>query len=92
MFYVVNKKDHPLITVTYFEKDAEKEGGRYVTFSGTVKKYDDFARELGFSDGKKYPWRISPDEITRYKSWRTLSSKNNYICIRQEIFLLFTSL
>ena len=55
LFYVVNKKDHPLITVTYFEKDAEKEGGRYVTFTGTVKKYDDFARELVFSDEKRIP-------------------------------------
>ena len=55
MFCVVNKKDHPLITVTYFEKDAKKEGGRYVTFCGTVKKNDDFARELDFSDGKRIP-------------------------------------
>ena len=49
------REEHPVVTVTYFEKDAAKEGGKYITFTGTVKKYDDAARQLVFSDGKRIP-------------------------------------
>ena len=34
------KADHPQVTITYFVKDATKEGGSYETITGTVKNID----------------------------------------------------
>ena len=42
---------HPEITVTYFQKDARKDGGAYVTLTGRVKKIDEYARMISFMDG-----------------------------------------
>lgn len=39
---------YPYISVTYFQPDAQKEGGKYVTFSGFVKKIDPFERKVIF--------------------------------------------
>ena len=41
----------PEITVTYFQKDARKDGGAYVTLTGRVKKIDEYARIISFMDG-----------------------------------------
>ena len=35
---------HPTLSFTYFEPDGYKEGGRYLTRIGTVKKIDTFAK------------------------------------------------
>ena len=37
--------------ITYFEADARKEGGAYVTKSGRVKKIDAYKKLLIFADG-----------------------------------------
>ena len=37
---------HPTLSFTYFEPDGYKEGGRYLTRIGTVKKIDTFANKL----------------------------------------------
>ena len=37
---------HPTLSFTYFEPDGYKEGGRYLTRIGTVKKIDTFAKKL----------------------------------------------
>ena len=42
---------HPEITVTYFQKDARKDGGAYVCLTGRVKKIDEYARIISFMDG-----------------------------------------
>ena len=42
---------HPEITVTYFQKDARKDGGAYVTLTGRVKKIDEYARIISYMDG-----------------------------------------
>ncbi len=42
--------DQPEITVTYFIPDTLKSGGRYVDFTGCVKKYDYHNRLLHFTD------------------------------------------
>lgn len=42
---------HPEITVTFFQKDARKDGGAYVTITGRVKKIDEYARMISFMDG-----------------------------------------
>lgn len=38
--------EHPLITVTYFQKDDRKEGGTYKIVEGRVKKIDFYERVL----------------------------------------------
>jgi len=40
---------------TYFQQDDKKEGGAYLTVTGTVKKYDGFAREVVLADGRRIP-------------------------------------
>ena len=37
---------HPTLSFTYFEPDGIKEGGRYLTRMGIVKKIDTFAKKL----------------------------------------------
>ena len=34
--------EKPLVTITYFVPDAKKDGGKYVTINGNVKKIDDY--------------------------------------------------
>lgn len=48
-------KEKPSITVTYFEPDEKKEGGRYVTRSGEVKKINEYERLLILNDGGFIP-------------------------------------
>lgn len=51
--------DEPEVSLSYFEPDERKAGGRYLEISGTVKKIDDFERSLTMKDGTK----ISVDDI-----------------------------
>ncbi|WP_407386187.1 hypothetical protein [Ruminococcus sp.] len=39
---------HPTVSVTYFIPDSNKQGGRYETYTGMVKKVDTFQKELVF--------------------------------------------
>lgn len=41
---------HPTVTVTYFQPDARKDGGSYVTKTGAVKKMDTNEQYLVFND------------------------------------------
>lgn len=41
----------PEVTITYFRQDEKKEGGTYVSVSGTVKKIDGYKRTLLMQDG-----------------------------------------
>jgi hypothetical protein len=43
----------PEITVTYFVPDKKKEGGAYVTITGSVKKIDDYERAIILESGEK---------------------------------------
>ncbi|MFV0353410.1 MAG: hypothetical protein ACK5JF_14065 [Oscillospiraceae bacterium] len=43
----------PEIAITYFLQDERKEGGAYVTVTGTAKKIDGFERAIVLADGKK---------------------------------------
>lgn len=45
--------EQPEVTVTYFEPDAKKSGGAYVTVTERVKKVDRYGRELVFVDGRR---------------------------------------
>lgn len=41
-----------MITITYFENDYKKTGGRYFEYTGVVKKIDDIKRIIIFRDSK----------------------------------------
>ena len=46
-------KDKPIIKVTYFVKDAKKKGGKYVTLENSIKRIDEYKKELVFIDNTK---------------------------------------
>lgn len=41
----------PFVSVTCFEQDLKKSGGKYVTIAGTVKKIDTYDNQIKLSDG-----------------------------------------
>ena len=47
--------DAPEVTITYFQPDERKAGGKYVSATGAVKKVDDFERRITMQDGTKIP-------------------------------------
>jgi len=42
----------PEISVTYYVRDARKDGGKYVSIAGRVSKVDAYRRLIVFSDGR----------------------------------------
>ena len=46
-----HEKERPLVTVTYFQPDAKKDGGRYMTYTGNCRFYDAEKRVMKFVDG-----------------------------------------
>ena len=47
--------DAPEVTITYFQPDERKTGGKYVSATGAVKKVDDFERRITMQDGARIP-------------------------------------
>ena len=45
--------ERPLVTVTYFVADERKTGGKYMTHSGVLRKFDESSRTLLMEDGTK---------------------------------------
>ena len=45
----------PEVTITYFQPDERKAGGKYVSAVGTVIKIDDFERRITLRDGTRIP-------------------------------------
>ena len=45
----------PEVTITYFQPDERKVGGKYVSAVGAVKKIDDFERRITMRDGTRIP-------------------------------------
>ena len=58
---VQDLEQQPLVEIAYFEKDKRKEGGRYVTIKGYLKKVDFEKRILYLKDGSA----IKSDTIFR---------------------------
>lgn len=52
---VDNLDDKPEVTFTYFKPDERKSGGAYVDVTGTVKKVDDYERQIVMHNGTKIP-------------------------------------
>ena len=46
----------PEVAVTYFQPDGKKDGGAYASFSGQVKKIQDYEQLLVFTDGTQIPF------------------------------------
>ena len=47
--------DQPEVTITFFRADERKEGGTYLTVTGTVKKIDTYERLITMQDCAKIP-------------------------------------
>ena len=47
--------DAPEVTITYFQPDERKAGGKYITAPSAVKKVDDFERRITMQNGTKIP-------------------------------------
>ena len=45
----------PEVTITYFQPDERKAGGKYVSAVGAVKKIEDFERRITMRDGTRIP-------------------------------------
>ena len=57
-------KDLPEVTITYFQPDERKEGGKYRSLTGVVKKIDPYERQLVLADKSK----ISIESILNFES------------------------
>jgi hypothetical protein len=55
---------HPEVTITYFQPDERKDGGAYVTVTGTLKKVDAVERTIVFLDGTSIGISAVVDIIT----------------------------
>ncbi len=56
--------EQPEVTVTWFQPDARKDGGAYVTVTGRLKKIDEVERTLTLLDGT----RISLADVVELES------------------------
>ena len=45
--------EQPEVSITFFQPDEHKSGGRYVTINGRVKKIAGYERKLIFVDGSE---------------------------------------
>ena len=52
--------DCPVVTVTYFQPDAHKDGGSFRTHTGQFRRYDAEENTLVFTDGTRIP---APDAV-----------------------------
>ncbi len=48
-------QEHAEISITYFLPDARKDGGEYITITGSVKKIDNYERRIIMIDGTLIP-------------------------------------
>ena len=46
---------YPEVRITYFEKDLKKDGGKYITVSGRVRKIHEYRNIVIFEDGTEVP-------------------------------------
>lgn len=51
-----NISARPTVSVMYFKPDEKKNGGTYLTVTGSVKKIDEYERQLVMMDGTKIPF------------------------------------
>lgn len=64
LVFLLSRDNPPVATVTYFVPDEKKSGGRYLTFTDRLAKYDPYKRKLLFASGLA----ISVESITDVES------------------------
>ena len=76
----VSEKKHPQITVEYFEPDSLKAGGKYLKYSGTVKKIDSVEGKIIFfaDDGILNGKEIFISKIRDIKGEKNELIENNF--------------
>ena len=50
-----NLEQKPECEIEYFKPDEKKDGGTYVTTRGRIKKFDEYAHQIIFTDGTVLP-------------------------------------
>lgn len=48
-------KEHPEVTITYFQPDERKDGGAYLSITGSIKKIDTYEKCVVMMDKRKIP-------------------------------------
>ncbi len=48
-------QEYPKVKITYFQPDEKKDGGAYITVSGTIKKINEYKRFITLTDGSTIP-------------------------------------
>lgn len=51
-----NINKHPTITITYFEPDKKKSGGKYKSIEGQLKNIDDYTQSIVLKSGVSIPF------------------------------------
>lgn len=46
-------KNNPQIKITHFQADQKKDGGKYITITGTIKKIDEYKHTIHMSDKRE---------------------------------------
>lgn len=67
--------ERPAVMITYFVPDSKKEGGKYVSISGCVKKIDEYEQTVTMTDGRK----ISLPEVIRLDGVLFNEIENSYL-------------
>ena len=47
--------EQPHVTIEYFVSDEHKDGGSYQSYTGNVKRIDEYEKCIEFTDGKRVP-------------------------------------
>ena len=47
--------EQPHVTIEYFVPDEHKEGGSYQSYTGNIKRIDEYEKCIAFTDGKEIP-------------------------------------
>lgn len=53
-------KENPVVTFTYFRRDAKKSGGEYLQVTSRVKRIDEVERKIYFTNGES----LMADDVT----------------------------
>ena len=48
-------KEHPAISITYFEPDKKKAGGKYMSIEGQLQNIDDYNQTIVLKNGEAIP-------------------------------------
>lgn len=51
----IQSRDHPEVSVIYFQPDSRKDGGAYVSATGRVKRIDQVSGTVVLTDGSEIP-------------------------------------